>query len=169
MKADGKVDGKKTVQTTIDGEEIRMTKKNPTLEKARTGDLVRRQKHYIKFRRNNYGKHKGRYWSKLVKYDKDGKPEWTRELMPPALLTFVKPMWSDELTLEQIQEDTFPDWTENDWTKWIKHNYGRDKIFGLLLYFSHIDGEFTTFRPYSVRTHNYWESLLRKEVHIHAK
>ena len=174
---------KDTVQMTLDGKK-RDTYgflKNPTLEGVRTGAI--KQKRYIKFRRNNVGKHKGLYWEKLVRYEEvdeidtvgEGIPEgkrkpiWTRNMKKPAYLVKVVPMWASDLTIRQIRKDTFDDWTRADFKKWLKMNYGRDNIFGLLLYFKHVDGRFTTFRPYTVRTHNYWESMIDREVYIHAR
>jgi len=90
--------------------------------------------------------HKGDTWQCVESHN-------TTEFAYISEIAFV---WSDEIPLELIQLMTFDDYTEDDWNEYIKKSYG-GRIFGFILKLEHPDGEIITFRPYSVRTHRYYE------------
>jgi len=98
-------------------------------------------------------KHHGETWLKLQKMN-------TREL---AQLIDIQFVFSDKIPLEVICADTFPDFTAADWLEFLKIKYG-GHIFGMLLFFEHPSGNFTTFRPYSVRNHRSYEYALDNKV-----
>ena len=119
--------------------------------------MVEESRLWIKFSRCPIGKHRGERWEKLN----------NRMFNKPAVLVDIKYMWSTELSPLQIANDTFPDWTSKDIMELCLYFYKSEVIFGMLLTYSHKDGSFTTFRPYSVSSAKYYEVCKASGVHVY--
>lgn len=80
----------------------------------------------------------------------------------PVKITDIEFQWSDDFYNLGIRvdfdgrRDTFDDWTLENWRELIKLFYGRENIFGIILVMKQGDYEFTTFRAYDYRKHDYY-------------
>jgi hypothetical protein len=111
---------------------------------------------YIKFSRCPIEHHKGERWEKLGRVDK------TKSLVLDSIETYA----GNTLWLGHIQEDTFEDFTLQDWSLLLQKFYGFDDAALLKLIFKQGDIYLTTFRAYTWQKHKYYLSLLGSEFMI---
>jgi hypothetical protein len=99
--------------------------------------------------------HKGEIWAKLQR----------RDLTKDAVLVDIKYLWDNEMSIEEIRNDTFSDFTYEDWRLLMQKFYG-GPVFGILLTFDHPNGKFTTFRAYDWKKSNWYSNSLGKVFKI---
>ena len=126
--------------------------------------------HKIKFSRCPIGRHEGERWTKLEKVD-TSKPvylfkiryEWAKDFW-----RYTNQLPSNEY-IGNAKEDTFSDFTYEEWKQLICTFYNTEDVFGMVLYFSqeHPEGRlFTTFRAYDVRKAAYYERCVGEEFMV---
>lgn len=107
-------------------------------------------KYFIRFGPCPIEKHKGETWEKLQ----------DRDLSKPAFLEDIAYIWSSDMSIPDIRNDTFQDFEMTDWEDLMAvYNKGEKKVFGMLLYLTHPDGDFTTFRTYKVSSARHYENM----------
>jgi len=47
--------------------------------------------------------------------------------------------WAADVTLDEIKEDTFPQYTQKDWNALMRKFYGMTNPFGIWLYFERVE------------------------------
>ena len=111
----------------------------------------REPRHEIKFSFCPLEKHGGELWEKLQ----------GRYIDEPCEIVDINYQWSDEIQMGWWRKDTFSDFTQDDVKALIaKFNKGLEKVPGILLTLDHIDGEFTTFRTWTVDKDKYYQVLM---------
>lgn len=121
----------------------------------------------ITFSKCPIGKHQGESWTKLAKVDMD----------KPAVLEGVETCLSGEFWegrningyRADVKDDTFSDFTIDDWTELIKKFYKTEWVYGIVLLFRQGDHQFTTFRAYDHRKYNYYKGCVGKEFRVVEK
>lgn len=116
---------------------------------------MNKRKPTIRFGTCPIEKHKGEIWSKLIR----------RDLTKDAVLIDLKYLWDNEMTLEDIKNDTFFDFGYDDWRN-LMHKFYGGPVFGILLTFDHPDGRFTTFRAYDWSKSIWYANSLGKAFRI---
>jgi hypothetical protein len=111
---------------------------------------------YIKFSKCPVGAHKGTRWEKLDRVNKSN----------PLKLASVEVYTDSQLTQDEMQQDTFWDFTWVDWSLLLQKFYGFDEVALLKLLFRQGDVTITTFRAYTWQKHKYYLSLLGSEFVI---
>lgn len=104
-------------------------------------------------------KHQGETWEKLV----------DRDLSEPVTISSIDYMWSSRLELRLIREDTFQDFTLEDWQELMFHFYKLYDVFGFLLTLEHYEGSLTTFRAYKPETVRYYEERRKEGTELMIK
>ena len=114
--------------------------------------VIRRgPKHEIKFSFCPIDKHKGEMWQKLQ----------DRDLNESCEIIDIKYQWSNEFKMDWWRKDTFKDFIIVDVEELImKFNNNLDKVPGMMLTLEHIDGDFTTFRTWTVSKDKYYQQLM---------
>jgi hypothetical protein len=96
-------------------------------------------------------KHKGELWAKLQ----------DRDLTESCEIIDIAYRWSHEIPLKWWVKDTFEDFTLFDVEELIsKFNKGLTQVPGIVLTLDHTDGNFTTFRTWSIEKDKYYQMLL---------
>jgi len=108
----------------------------------------------IKFSKCPIAKHKGERWPKLGRID----------VSKPITLTGVTICYSF-VTDEFIKNDTFPDFTIDDWNELMRKFYGFCPVL-LILTFRQGDVEITTARAYVWRHHKYYLDSIGSEFMV---
>jgi len=96
-------------------------------------------------------KHKGELWAKLQ----------DRDLTESCEIVGIEYKWSQSIPLDWWRKDTFKDFELSDVDELIgKFNKGLTNVPGIVLTLDHTDGEFTTFRTWSIDKDKYYQILL---------
>ena len=125
----------------------------PQLREELEGGVVM---HKIKFSRCPIGRHKGERWEKLAKVDTS----------KPVVLYRVEYLWSSVFWGVCGREDTFCDFSSEDWVKLLEKFYNTDEVFGIVLYFRQDGKSISTFRAYDVRKAAYYERCVGEEFMV---
>jgi hypothetical protein len=96
-------------------------------------------------------KHSGELWAKLQE----------RDLEEPCEIVEIHYEWSRDIVMEWWHKDTFEDFTQKDIDELIgKFNKGLVNVPGIVLTLDHTDGEFTTFRTWTIEKDKYYQNLM---------